>query len=428
MSLRERIADRFFADVLARRVQNAVKANEDRWWTRIGGATGPQDRSWAEAQAGAADALAAWRDNPLARRIVALTTDYVVGDGITLGSEVPEVAGFIRRLWGHPLNRLALRLYAWCDELTRSGELFLAVATNPGDGLSYVRALPAARIDRIETDPDDLERELRCHELTSSPALPLRGEESADLTGRWWPTPHTAAPAEPCLLHFAVNRPVGALRGEGDLTPILPWLRRYREWLEDRVRVNRQRNSFVWQVKLRNADPADLERKRQQYRQPPSSGSLIVSDENEEWQALSASVDAGDASSDGHALRLLIAAGAGVPLHFLSEGDTATRATAAEMGNPTFRHFRRRQLHFVGLLEELTAVAARRAAVLGKLALPPDGDLRLTHVLPDLTREDNLQLAQAMREAAAALGELHDRGWIDDAAALRLVYRFAGEG
>jgi hypothetical protein len=40
------------------------------------------------------------------------------------------------------------------------------------------------------------------------------------------------------MLHYAVNRPVGAVRGESDLAPILPWLRRYNRWLEDRVRLN----------------------------------------------------------------------------------------------------------------------------------------------------------------------------------------------
>ena len=33
-----------------------------------------------------------------------------------------------------------------------------------------------------------------------------------------------------------LNRPVGCLRGESDLAPVLPWLRRYSRWLEDRVR------------------------------------------------------------------------------------------------------------------------------------------------------------------------------------------------
>lgn len=423
MDWRERMAERLFGKYIGRRVQCAVKAVDDRWWNQIGGAVGPQDRPWGDAREALSDGLAAWRDNPLARRIVALTTDYVVGDGIRIDSELPAVADFIRRLWDASQNHLELRLHAWCDELTRAGELFLAMATNPGDGISYFRAIPAARIDRIEADPDDLEREWRYHELCAG------GAAAADCAteGRWWPSPIAGGAGEPVVLHFAVNRPVGSLRGEGDLAPLLPWLRRYREWLEDRVRVNRLRNSFVWQVKLHNAAPGDVERKRMQYRQPPSPGSIVVSDENEEWQALAARLDGPQAAGDGKALRLLIAAGAGIPLHFLSEGESATRATAAEMGGPTFRHYRQRQLHFVAMLEEIVRQAAVRAAGMGRLALPADGDLRLTHVLPDLTREDNLQLAQAMKTAAEALGLLRDRGWIDDAAAVRLAYRFAGE-
>jgi len=416
MGWRERVAERLFGGIIERRVQQAVKVVDDQWWTRIDGATGPQDRPWTEAQGELRDSLSAWRDNPLARRIVALTTDYVVGDGITLGSEVPTVDGFIGRLWAHPLNRLALRMYAWCDELTRAGELFIVLATNPADGLSYFRTVPAARIDRVETDPNDLERELRYHELVTG-----------DLAGHWWPSPHTAALEEPVMCHFAINRAVGALRGEGDLAPLLPWLRRYREWLEDRVRVNRLRNSFLWQVRLHNALPGDVERKQAQYRHPPSPGSIIVSDENEEWTALSARLDGPEAASDGKALRLMIAAGAGVPLHFLSEGESATKATAAEMGGPTLRHYHHRQLHFVALLQEVITLAVQRAVALGKLSLPVDGDLRLTYVLPDLTREDNLQLARALREAVAALGVLYDRGWVDEATARRLTYRFAGE-
>jgi hypothetical protein len=37
---------------------------------------------------------------------------------------------------------------------------------------------------------------------------------------------------------YAVNRPIGALRGESDLAPILPWMQRYSRWLEDRVRLS----------------------------------------------------------------------------------------------------------------------------------------------------------------------------------------------
>jgi hypothetical protein len=293
--------------------------------------------------------------------------------------------------------------------LSRSGEIFVVVSTNPGDGMSYVRSIPASRVDRIETSADDLEQELRYHELL---------EENVE--GRWWPG--VVLPLlefEPFVLHYAVNRPIGAIRGEGDLGAILTWLRRYREWLEDRVRVNRLRNSFVWHVRMSNAQPGDVERKRKQYATTPSPGSMIVTDENEEWEALSASLQSSDAEADGKALRLMVAAGAGIPLHFLSEGESATKATAAEMGGPTFRHYKHRQLAFADMLMDLVTVCARQYGLVG--------DLKLSVTLPDLSREDNLQLAQAMREVGEALGIMVDREWIDGEAAKRLAVKFCGE-
>lgn len=413
MTWRERIAERLFGDVIERRVALTTDEVNAEWWRQIGGATSSQDRNWHEIVSGLEDSLEAWRVSPLARRIVALTTDYVVGDGMRLRSEIPAVQEFIDALWGHPLNRLDQRLYAWSDELTRSGELFVVLSTNPGDGMSYVRTVPACRIYDIRTDPDDFERELSYHEM-----------QDGTLEGHWWPALETCTGLDPVMLHFAVNRPVGCVRGEGDLVPLIAWLRRYREWLEDRVRVNRLRNSFVWHCKLSNAAPGDLERKRQQYRNPPSPGSIIVSDENEEWQALTASLQSSDAEADGKALRLLIAAGAGVPLHFLSEGESATRATAAEMGGPTFRHYRHRQKALVAMLTQLAEVAASRARVASRWSLPDD--LQITCDLPELTRSDDLSSAQAMSAAATGLGEMVARGWLDDDAAGRVAARFAG--
>ena len=354
MPLRTRLAERFFGDVIRSRVEQAVKVVDDRWWSELGGAAA-QDRAWSTVQGGLADALEAWRTNPLAFRIVSLTTDFVVGEGLAVRSRLPWAQALLDEFWMHRQNRMPLRLHRWCDELTRAGELFLVLSTNPADGMSYVRELPAARIDRVETAADDLERELRYHELTG------------DLDGRRWPGPGAADALEApqLVLHYCVNRPVGALRGQGDLAPILPWLKRYKEWLEDRVRINRYKSAFLWQVTVKNAGPGVLERKRAQYMRPPAPGSVIVTDEFEEWRAVHPAIEAADASPDGRAMRLMVAAGAGIPLHFLAEGESANRATAAEMGTPTFRHYAHRRLEFSAMLVDLCTWAARRARARG---------------------------------------------------------------
>jgi hypothetical protein len=418
MTLRDRLAERLFGPVIEARVKAAVKAIDDQWWRQVSGAAGPQDKHWWEIKDDLDDALEAWRTNPLAFRIVNLTTDYVVGAGIQVTSPVGYVDRFIDDLWSHRLNKLNLRLYTWCDELTRAGDLFVVLYTNPADGLSYFRAINAVKIDKIETDPNDLERELRYHEL----------RDDDPMEGKWWQGWETAKddPSQPVILHYAINRPIGCIRGQSDLAPLLPWLRRYREWLEDRVRVNRYKNAFLWHVRLEGAGPGDIQSKQGQYAEPPSPGSVIVTDENETWQPVQPHIQAEDVKDDGRALRLMIAAGAGIPLHYLAESESATRATATEMTGPTMRHYEHRQKFFCDLVLDVVEKAAYRARVAGRMRLPRGG-LQLTTTVSDLREEDALKVARAAKEIITYLREMKALGFITDRKAMQMAFKFAGE-
>jgi hypothetical protein len=418
--LRRGLAERVFGDVIEERVREAVKVVDNKWWDQIAGCVAvTQDQHWWDLRDDIEDALEAWRKNPLAFRIVALTTDYVVGTGIKISSPVKYVDQFVSRFWEHRQNGMAMRIYSWCDELTRSGELFVVLFTNVVDGMTYVRTLPAVKINEVETDPDDLEKELRFHELRHDD--PLRG--------KWWSGWERAKDdlSEPVVLHYAVNKAVGCVRGRGDLAPILSWLRRYREWLEDRVRVNRHKNAFLWHVKLTGAQAGDIQQKQAQYAKPPSPGSVIVTDETEEWSPVQPKIEAEDVKDDGKALRLMVASGAGIPLHYLAEGESATRATAREMVGPTVRHYEHRQLFFCNVLIDVAEKAAYRAQVAGKLTTPKGGDLRLTATVSDLREEDNLQTAQAAHEIVEYLVAMKEQGWITKRKAMEMAYRFAGE-
>lgn len=446
VGLRTRLAERFFGGYIEQRVEQAVHEVDERWWQQVG--LRAEDRPWYEARGDLQDALHTWRTNPLARRIVSLTTDYVVGEGIRLRCEDERVQAFVDRFWHHPQNRMDMRLHWLCDELTRSGELFLLLSRNPADGMSYVRAIPALHISQVHTDEGDVERELWYRDdLAPGPPSARETAEAPTLGsvgglggGRMWPSPLAAAEADQVVLHYAINRPVGCMRGEGDLAPILPWLRHYREWLEDRVRVNRYRNAFLWKVTVQGASESELRRRRAELLRPPPPGSVIVTNEGERWETVNPQVQAQEAESDGKALRLIIAAGAGVPLHFLAEGESATRATAAEMGDPTFRHYRQRQMFFCHMLEDLALTVLQRAALVGKGPLPGNGppmqrqwpqeQRQLPQIVAeagDITREDNLRMAQAAREIAEALAVMTEHGWVDEDAARRWAYRFAGE-
>ncbi|KKL13026.1 hypothetical protein LCGC14_2529870, partial [marine sediment metagenome] len=218
------------------------------------------DKTWHDLSKEIKDALTAWRKHPLARRLIGITTAYVLGgSGIRLGSPNKRFDKFIKAFVAHPENLLMMRQRDWCDELSRSGELFPTLHTNSADGMSYVRAVPASLIEKITWRANDYEAEETYQEVSDT-----IGEE-----GLVWYHPR-AVPEQlgvgdagyskggdnadngtpPVMLHYAVNRPVGHVRGESDLAPVLLWLKRYKAWLEDRVRLNAAMRVYLWIVKV----------------------------------------------------------------------------------------------------------------------------------------------------------------------------------
>jgi len=228
-----------------------------------------------------------------------------------------------------------------------------------------------------------------------------------------------------CILHYAVNRPAGAQWGEPDLAPVLRWLARYSAWLEDRVRLNHFRNAFVYVVKARFANEnARRLRQMQLTAQPPNAGSILVCDESEEWSVLSPKLEALDASTDGLAIKKMIAAGVGIPLHFLAEPESSTKTTAESAGHPTYRRFEERQRVLCWILEDLLGVVLKRKAVFDN-GINPNAKIIVRG--GDVQSRDNLELARAGQGMTDMALRMVDKGMIDAPEALRLIYRFIAE-
>jgi hypothetical protein len=430
MHLFQSLTQTLFGAEIERRVKLAVAAYDDLRDLALTNRT-PRDRHTSDREQALRDSLEAWRVNPLARRIVGLTTQYVVGGGISVESPHSGTHRFLQDFWNHRLNRMPTRCYELCDELTRSGDLFAGLSTDAA-GMSYLRAIPALQILEIETASNDLEQEAVFWE---KPGLGLEtGGKGVDglLRGRRWEAYDAAqdVPSEngeflPVMLHYAINRPVGGLWGESDLAPVLRWLSRYANWLEDRARLNRYRNTFLFWVKASFTGEADrLRRQAELNANPPSPGSILVTDESEHWEVLNSRLDAFAANEDGLALKKMVAAGSGAPLHFLAEPESATRTTAEAAGGPTFRFYEQRQKFFLWLLGDLLRVVVRRRALVDPQV---DGEAEIKVMGGDISQRDNASLATATTTAVAAFGALRDRGLIDDAELLRIAYRFAGE-
>ncbi len=378
----------------------------------------PHDRTSGEIQELYLDTLAAWRKNPLAKRIVDITTDYVIGDGITLSSPNRSLNKFIEEFWYHPQNNMPLRLEGICEELTRAGNYIPIMFRNPNDGMSYVRAITVDQVQEIRNLPNDWET--ITHIISRTPG---------NINLSTW---ETIAAATPETAHIAtlytINKPIGAQIGEGDLVTVIPWLLRYSRMLEDRVKLNWAVRSFLWFVKV-SADKVSATREK--YKEPPESGSIIVHDDAEEWEVKAPTLHANDAAHDLAATRRMIYSGTSYPPHWYGEqGSNLAEAKASQA--PAERHLRRRQLHIESILSDMTLTAYRRAVPIRNLRpLPitnPNTLIKATNA--DLSREDNAVLAEAANQLSNAYKNLiletapQSRTLTEEM--LKLLFHFAG--
>ena len=359
-------------------------------------------------------ALIAWRLNPLARRIVEIQGQYVI-DGVDFSCDDPATEQFLKDFWNHPLNKIGEHLREWADELALTGNLFPLLTTDSA-GMSYLRIHPTDMIAAIETAPNDMQQE-RSYTPKPSPAVP----DPARFPNYW------ASKGKPktVMLHYAVNRLAGMMWGEPDLAPLLPWLARYASWLEDRARLNRFRQAYLYIVRGTYASPAEkAARQLELQNNPPTPGSILVTDLSEEWDVINPKLDSSDANTDGLALKKFIAGGRGVPLHWLAEPESSTRTTAEAAGTPTFKALESRQKMFLSTVKDILSIAvARRAQRAGNVK--PDAVITVTSA--DISERDNAALALASTQVITSFGQLWANGFIDDDEYLRIVYRFAGE-
>ena len=382
-----------------------------------------RDRPQYNLQETIEDSLTAWRENPIARRIVSITTQYVIGKGITFKAGNESDDRFLQQFWNHPLNHMDIRIHEWSDELCRSGNLFILLSSDPS-GMTYVRAVPASQIHEIKSRDNDLEQPISFGILQPFSINQTAGTSSFGI--RHIPAADRLDPTlEPAVLHFTVNRPVGAQWGEPDLSPLLRWISRYSNWLEDRARLNRYRNSFLFIVKTRLGSEAQrLQRQQQLNAIPPAPGSILVTGEHEDWSVLSPQLESADANTDGLAMKKMIAAGAGIPLHFLAEPESENKASAESAGGATYRHFEQRQRFFLWMISDLLQhVLARRARI--DPQMNPACSIQI--IGDDISAADNLVLSQASSKIGELMLRLKEQGMISDSEALRIIYRFMGE-
>lgn len=268
----------------------------------------------------------AWERNPLAKAGVGWTTRFAIGNGGTLTYKAEAVKEVIEEFINDPLNSFQSYEREVCEALQVDGEIFFRYFEN-AQGRVALAPMRPWHVQWLTTDPENFKDVLSYHYVY----IIYGDQPGASTLGI------VDVPADE-VLHVAINRLHYELRGRPELFSILPWLKAYRDWLEERARLQR-RMSVYYHVSLDNATPGMVATYQQKFSKPPAPGSIIVTNKNVTWEVLNSAIRATDASEDGRQIKLMALAGMQLPEYMMSDGANANLASATAQQLPALRKF-----------------------------------------------------------------------------------------
>ena len=352
-----------------------------------------------------------WRQNPMAKRVIEMMADFTVGaDGLRFEAEDDATLRVIEEFWGDPVTALDVRFRDLVRDEGIFGELALRRAVNDASGHSRLGLIDGFRIKDVILNKDNAL--LDDHLILYNPEAGKEDETlrvvnwSDEDGGKWEGEAH----------FFAINRVTGQKRGTPDLFAIADFIDGWDQLLFNSLERSGLINAFVFDVTLQGADDAVVQQWLTTHSEAPRPGSVRVHNEKEVWNALAPQLGAQDVMSIGRAIKNAALGGAGMPEAWFAEGDSASRATLAAQGDPTYRMLQSRQKHVKQMAKTLIGAALqgqigkglKESRANGKSIRP---DFRV--VMPDISAKDTSTLSAALPQVSAALSTAIQEQWID---------------
>jgi hypothetical protein len=298
-----------------------------------------------------------------------IVPQFVLGRGVKGATNSQEH----QKLWDHffKRNRMRSRTKQSLKELLIYGEIFWRYFKSK-DGL-IVRSVDPSTIWDIVTDDDDIESVKYYHQqYTRFDLSPLPGR---------MPIPSTLVirqiPADQ-IDHYKINCTSSEKRGRSELFPILGYLLRFKEFVNDRILLNKLRATFALDVKV-TGGATEVAAAESQFNEPPGPAAVLVHNEAIEVEFKNANANANDAMTDADTILKVIAIGAGISENFLGVSRQQTRAGALINTEPDVKNFEDHQ----ELIEEILVDAADRVFADGGLT-----PLQMEFTFPAIAQED----------------------------------------
>lgn len=352
--------------------------------------------------------------NPMSKRLIDMTAEYVVSEGIEIKADDPQVQELLTDFWTDPVNKLNVNLLHYVTELGLWGEQCYRAFVNDTSGRVRLGYLDPIRIESVKLDSDNLnivkQVILKSKAGEAAPPLECVNYQEAPVNGSSY-TGDT--------FYFKVNSVKGASRGRSDLLTTADYHDVFAQFVFSRAERSIFGNVWMWDVLVEGADEPELERLAQKM-PPPQPGGVRYHNEKMKWQAVAPDLKAYDASFDGKLIKNFILGAHGFPAHFFGSSDDVNRAAALEMHEPVVKRLTARQKVVRAMFEDIMHFVVDQARARRTLDLGLDRRPKIDIYFPEISVKDMQSSGLTMLHLAQSLVIAVQQKWIagDQAAKL----------
>ena len=326
------------------------------------------------------------RFDPNAKGALTTMVNYIMGKGLSLTPKAddPMVWYVWREFWTAPRNRMALKQFEIVGRSLRDGEIFIRFFTENGEGAKtgkttirfldplLVRARETeAGVDAsktinngVVTDPEDVEKVLK-----------YTVRKRAD-TNDYYDVPADE------MLHIKVNVDSDQKRGETQLLSVMDMFTHYRQWIENRIILNKMRSAIVLvrsitgtpdEVAAIAANTPDARNtgglnQKKNFR----GGTILNAGAGVKYEMLAPNINATDVKEDGRNIKTNMAAGLNIPEYVFGDASNQNYASSLIAESPFVKSIQYWQIFYEFWFSQIFRKVIQNAVDAGLLIAPND--------------------------------------------------------
>jgi hypothetical protein len=343
-----------------------------------------------------------WEQNGLAKRLITIMTDLILGEGITVTALDERVADQLTKTWAHPSNQLDQRIRLFYNFLSLTGELILPCVVNPVTGRPVFGFLDPYQVKRVIPDENNI---LLADMIELKPVNGI-GEGQKLKVIRIDPVTDMLTGE---VFYFRINGLPNSLRGRSDLGPIADWLDLFDQYLFAEVERLNLLSNFVWDYKIEDADEKKIAEKLAKFPNP-KPGTVFAHNQKESLEARTPDLQAADRSEVARMLRVHIAGAMGMPASYLGETDS-NKATIEGQNDIAMKTPAARQKEFMGFIELIVRFTIEQTIAKNR-SLFRGVDPVFTVQMPEIAAKDVARVGQVLGQVASAMDTATNAGML----------------